>query len=156
MQITTRVLVGLFALVSRPKLINAAAPDQVGDAVEGNYLAEEKFQLTASSVKNLEELDPKHAALFYPEDEIRKRAIGLLARSKCKTFPGDARWPEDDVWTFLDRITGGALIKTVPIGASCYGSFGVYDKARCNQIVDQWSNSSLQLVSLDSCPHGHC
>ncbi|KAF5238279.1 hypothetical protein FAUST_5646 [Fusarium austroamericanum] len=151
MQITPRVLVGLFALlVSRPELINAAVPNQVGEAVEGNYLAEEKIQLTASSAKNLEELDSKHAALFYPEDEIRKRSIGLLARSKCKTFPGDARWPEDDVWKFLDRITGGALIKTVPIGASCYDSFGVKNEARCRHIVDQWSNSSLHIADPTS------
>ncbi|WXC63464.1 hypothetical protein SNK03_009285 [Fusarium graminearum] len=157
MQITPRVLVGLFALlVSRPELINAAVPNQVGEAVEGNYLAEEKIQLTASSAKDLEELDSKHAALFYPEDEKRKRGIGLLARSNCKTFPGDARWPEDDVWKFLDRIAGGALIKTVPISASCYDSFGVKNEARCRHIVDQWSNSSLQSVSLDSYPlHGH-
>ncbi|EKJ71921.1 hypothetical protein FPSE_07924 [Fusarium pseudograminearum CS3096] len=151
MQITPRVLAGLFSLlVSRLELTNAAVTDQVGETVEGNYLAEEKFQLTTASVKDLEELGFKHAKLFYPEDEIRKRSIGLLARSKCKTFPGDARWPEDDVWKFLYRITGSALIKTIPIGASCYDNLGVYSKARCRHIVDQWSNSSLHIADPTS------
>ncbi|KAM0411509.1 hypothetical protein ACHAPD_009723 [Fusarium lateritium] len=131
MQIAPRFFVGLLAvLLSRPKLTNAAVPGQVGEAVEGKYLAEEKFQLTASSVGDLKDLESQHAPLFYPENESDRQILGLHARNKCKTFPGDSLWPSDSVWKLLDRITGGALIKTVPIGATCYNSFGVYNEAR--------------------------
>ncbi|KAG8666631.1 hypothetical protein FPOAC2_11747 [Fusarium poae] len=151
MQIAPRFFVGLFTvLASRPGLTNAALSGQIGEAVQGRYLAEEKFQLTASSVKDLDELDPQHAPLFYPESESNRQILSPQAPSKCKTFPGDALWPSDSVWKLLNLITGGALIKTVPIGASCYDSFGVYNKARCNHVTNQWSNSSLHLADPTS------
>jgi hypothetical protein len=147
------MLVGLLAvLVSRQKFANAAVSSEVGEAVQGSYLTEEKFQLTDSSVSDLSDLDSEHASLFFPENETNKRSVGLHTRRKCKTFPGDALWPSEPVWKLLDLITGGALIKTVPIGASCYDNFGVYDEARCDHLVDQWSNSSLQSVNLYSYP----
>lgn len=48
----------------------------------------------------------------------------------CKTFPSDKTWPSHDRWTALNAISGGALIKSVPPAAACYG--GEYnDAAKC-------------------------
>ncbi|XEU96104.1 hypothetical protein FSHL1_001389 [Fusarium sambucinum] len=151
MQISPRFFAGLLTvIISRLKPTNAAVPGQVGEAVEGRYLAEEKFQLTASSARDLKNLDSQHAPLFYPEIESNGQSLGLHARNKCKTFPGDSLWPSDSVWKLLNLITGGALIKTIPVGATCYNSIGVYDEARCNHIINQWSKSSLHIADPTS------
>jgi hypothetical protein len=144
MQIAPRALVGLLAfLVTQHGAVNAA-PSEVGETVKGDLLAEEKFQLTTSSLSELDKADSKHASLFFPDDKLDKRSAKALVSKKCKTFPGDKLWPSEPVWKLLDLITGGALIKTVPIGAACYDDYGVYNEARCNHVADQWTNSSLQ------------
>ncbi|KAF4973619.1 hypothetical protein FSARC_159 [Fusarium sarcochroum] len=161
MRVTCHILGGLLALlVSRNSVARAAILDgksidtnsgevqQVGEVVKGEYLSEETFQLTEGSLPALTELDSTHASLFYPESTSKRRRSGVDSSQKCKTFPGYHYWPGDSVWRLFDRITGGALIKTVPIAASCYDNFGVYDKTRCNHVVDQWSNSSLQSVGF--------
>ncbi|KAJ4122951.1 hypothetical protein NW768_009942 [Fusarium equiseti] len=146
MQIAPRVLAGLLALHG---VVNAA-PSEIGEIVKGDLLAEEKFQLTTSSLSELNKADPKHASLFFPDDKLDKRNAKALASKKCKTFPGDKLWPSEPVWKLLDLITGGALIKTVPIGAACYDDYGVYNEARCSHIADQWTNSSLHIADPSS------
>ncbi|KAF5026999.1 hypothetical protein F66182_873 [Fusarium sp. NRRL 66182] len=157
MQANIRVLGSLLALlISQNGAVQAAGVDGrddtansgTGEVVQGNYLAEEKFQLTDASLTHLADVDPEHAPLFYPENTVDKRSLGSSA--KCKNFPGDALWPSDSIWRLLDLFTGGALIKTVPIGASCYNNLGAYDKARCSHIIDQWSNSSLHIADPTS------
>lgn len=145
MRIAPRVLAGLLALlVSQHGFVNAAASGEIGETVKGSYLAEERFQLTESSLSDIKKANSEHASLFFPLQENSKRSINHLTSKKCKTFPGDALWPSQIVWKLFDLLTGGALIKAVPIGAACYDDFGVYDEARCSHIVEQWSNSSLQ------------
>jgi len=66
---------------------------------------------------------------------------------KCKVFPGDATYPNDGVWSFLNSTTShGGLIKTIPIAAPCYANspYNVYNADKCTFITNQWSNSSLQ------------
>ena len=63
--------------------------------------------------------------------------------AKCKTFPTDASWPSDALWNRLNTLTGGVLIKTIPLAAPCYP--GPYENAaKCSFVTSQWSNSSLQ------------
>jgi hypothetical protein len=148
MQITASLLGSLLALlVSQNGATYAADSEQtseVGETVKGDYLAEEKFQLTDASLPQIDEIDPDHASLFYPENASKRRSLSSRTARKCKTFPGDFLWPKEPVWKLLDLITGGALVKTVPIAASCYNNLSVYDKARCSYVVDNWSSSSLQ------------
>lgn len=68
------------------------------------------------------------------------------AATGCKTFPGDASWPSDLIWDVFDLLTGGALIKTVPLASPCYDNWGNYDAVECAYLLDQWTNSSLQYV----------
>ncbi len=80
-------------------------------------------------------------------------AQGLSASGKptpvgsCKVFPGDAAWPSQLTWAVFNLLTGGALIKTVPIGAVCYPNSGVYDAQKCAAVIDKWSISETQLVA---------
>jgi hypothetical protein len=65
----------------------------------------------------------------------------------CKVFPGDAAWPNNGVWAFLNSTTSnGGLIKTIPIAAPCYAGppYNVFNADKCTFITNQWSNSSLQ------------
>ncbi|SPJ70415.1 uncharacterized protein FTOL_00143 [Fusarium torulosum] len=65
-------------------------------------------------------------------------------------IPCDSLWPSSTIWRLFDRITGGALIKTVPIAASYYDDYGTYDKSLYSHIVEQWTNSSLHIVDPSS------
>ncbi|KAF5602541.1 isoamyl alcohol oxidase [Fusarium pseudocircinatum] len=155
MLITPSLLGSLLALlVSQSGTAYAADSEQtseVGETVKGDYLAEEAFQLTDASLPQIDEIDPDHASLFYPENvSTKRRSLSSRTATKCKTFPGDFLWPKEPVWKLLDLITGGALIKTVPIAASCYDNLGVYDKTRCSYVTDNWSNSSLHIADPTS------
>ncbi|KAI0460429.1 putative 6-hydroxy-D-nicotine oxidase [Xylaria acuta] len=59
----------------------------------------------------------------------------------CKTYPGDLLWPLQPVWKIFNLLTGGALIKTVPIGAACYKNSGHYDADKCQEILAHWNES---------------
>ena len=63
---------------------------------------------------------------------------------KCKTFPGDADYPSTITWNVLDILTGGALIKTVPLAAPCYKEWPEYNAADCGRITESWSDPHLQ------------
>jgi hypothetical protein len=74
-------------------------------------------------------------------------ASSLSARTVngCKVYPGDFWWPSKLVWTLFDKFLGGALIKTVPLAASCYSSWPEeYNAATCASITDDWTDSNLQ------------
>ncbi|KAI0476735.1 putative 6-hydroxy-D-nicotine oxidase [Xylaria cf. heliscus] len=59
----------------------------------------------------------------------------------CKTYPGDLLWPLQAVWKTFNLLTGGALIKTVPIGAACYTNSEHYDADKCADILAHWNES---------------
>lgn len=74
------------------------------------------------------------------EGQIAKRtAVG-----SCKTYPGDLLWPSRLTWSVFNLLTGGALIETVPIGAVCYPNSGVYNAAKCADIIEHWQESATQ------------
>jgi hypothetical protein len=151
MQITPSLLGSLLALlISQQSVVRATRSQrrgEVGEVVQGDYFSEEAFQLTNDSLSALDDIDAAHASLFYPENTSQRRNVASYSSRKCKTFPGDSLWPSTTVWRLFDWVTGGALIKTVPIAASCYDDYETYDKSLCNHVVDQWTNSSLQSVN---------
>ncbi|KAF4336915.1 isoamyl alcohol oxidase [Fusarium beomiforme] len=128
MQITPRILSSLLTLLVSVQAA-PSKPQEVGEYVQGDYLSEETIQLTESSLSSLDEIDPAHAPLFYPESTSKRRGNYYNAPPKCKTFPGDRNWPSSSVWKLFDLVTGGSLIKTVPIAAPCYKNLRVYDEA---------------------------
>ncbi|KAI5455599.1 hypothetical protein BGZ63DRAFT_458639 [Mariannaea sp. PMI_226] len=155
MQLNRRLLVGgvLSLLVphvaAQTIVINSEEVDatrnnvaQPSDYIPGDYLDEEKYQLTKDVLANLTNFKLSNISLLYFADSsLSKR--DLTSIPNCKTFPGDAAWPSSVIWKVLDLVTGGALIKTVPIGAACYKNSGHYNAARCSVVRSQWTNSSL-------------
>ncbi len=90
---------------------------------------------------NLTDLELSNISLFEfgNETTVEKRsAVG------CKTFPGDYFWPSPAVWKIFGFLTGGALIETVPIGAVCYPKNKYYNAAKCQNILDHWTESATQ------------
>ncbi|KAE8145761.1 hypothetical protein BDV25DRAFT_170259 [Aspergillus avenaceus] len=66
-----------------------------------------------------------------------------LGKDSCKVFPGDAAWPSSTTWSLFDRLLDGALIKTVPLAASCYSDWPQYDSDKCKVVSDNWTVSYL-------------
>jgi hypothetical protein len=62
----------------------------------------------------------------------------------CKVFPGDRQWPSQSSWSTLNNLLGGALIKNVPLAASCYTSWPQYDSDQCEKLSAQWTDSNIQ------------
>ncbi|KAJ2891700.1 FAD-binding domain-containing protein [Zalerion maritima] len=66
----------------------------------------------------------------------------------CKTFPGDAHWPEDWEWNVLNDTVGGNLIKTVPLGAPCHDPG--FENATCEYLQSQWQLPGVHMNSSSS------
>lgn len=84
-------------------------------------------------------------ALVGFENDTDSEATELSRRSGvCKTFPGDLNYPKSLIWSVFDLLLGGALIKTTPIAAPCYESSGVYDEAKCADVLNRFTTANLQ------------
>ncbi|KAK7932153.1 6-hydroxy-D-nicotine oxidase [Apiospora marii] len=125
--------------------ILAAAKATLGRAAEtmsGSWASGEaaSLQLTDAVVQNLTKLDVGIDVSFgsYENGEQGKFPA-------CKTYPGDELWPSASEWDVFDQLTGGALIKTVPIGAVCYVSHESYDAEKCQTILDGWHDSEVHV-----------
>ena len=131
----------VMGLVASVNAITKPAADVVG--TDDNTLFEfETVQLTDES---LSILDGDTAALFQFYNETDTSAdIANRAVDACKVFPGDASWPSSRTWETLNVALGNnALIKTIPLAAPCYESWG-YDQAECASLTTNWTNSYLQ------------
>lgn len=103
----------------------------------------ESLQLTRPLLANLTTLNLTDVALFdFPTSNS-------ASKKQCKVFPGDADWPSPITWKVLDILTGGALIKTVPLAAPCYSDWPEYNPAKCASITSQWSDPHLQCVPTE-------
>ncbi|KAM5354711.1 hypothetical protein ACJ41O_001358 [Fusarium nematophilum] len=121
----------------------APAWDEPVAASSRNSFVEQTPQLTDAALANLTELELSDIDVFYFEDTkaAKKRSAGT---AQCKTFPGDKFFPGKIIWKVFDLLTGGALIETVPLGAACYkGEY--YDEAKCQFLLDNWSNSTTHI-----------
>ncbi|CAG8898844.1 unnamed protein product [Penicillium egyptiacum] len=119
-----------------------------GDALVGQILSasvagaplfdSEKFQLTDLDIAKLSQRQSALVKFGCGGTNKTTRPIG-----KCKVFPGDRQWPSQSAWSALDNLLDGALIKTVPLAASCYSSWPQYDSDECERISSQWTDSHL-------------
>ena len=99
----------------------------------------ETIQLTEHVIATL---NASHAALFdfgNSSSCASKRSTG-----GCKVFPGDQAWPSNFIWELFNNYLGDALIKTVPLAASCYSSWPEYDLTKCKSVTADWTNSYMQ------------
>ncbi|ORY59448.1 uncharacterized protein BCR38DRAFT_351380 [Pseudomassariella vexata] len=130
--------------------LSTVAP--AAEVISGNsgLLDEETSQLTDAVLANLTDLSLTNISLFAFADSITSKKDRRAPSESCKTYPGDASWPNNMTWGMLDLLTGGALIKTVPIASPCYNNWGNYDAARCKYVTDKFSNVSLHLADPSS------
>lgn len=138
MKVATLVLAlaasSIAALVPRdePTATITAAASTVTANTSG-LLPFESIQLTDA------DLDPLNATLtdiFSFDNNSSSDDITSRGKTQCKTFPGDALWPQKWIWKIFDVLLGGALIETVPIAAPCYpGPYYVGLLLRSYQII---------------------
>ncbi|PQE31457.1 fad binding domain-containing protein [Rutstroemia sp. NJR-2017a WRK4] len=109
----------------------------------GSLLEYETVQLAESDLSHLN--DSMQALFTFGDATTSDASTSASARSSgtgCKVFPGDHNWPKEEVWELFNILLGGALIKTVPIAASCY--YGEhYDAAKCAYVTENWTNSTM-------------
>lgn len=120
----------------------AAAAEAVD---QSSYLPAETLQLTDAVISNLTSLSLTNISLFDFGDG-NSSTTRRTSVAECKTFLGDSEWPTDLTWDVFDLLTGGALIKTVPLASSCYHTWGNYDAEKCAYVTEQWTVSTLQYV----------
>ena len=105
------------------------------------------MQLTDAVIANLTALELSDIGLFTfadsPAVEETASLVEKRAAAVCKTYPGDALWPSEFVWTLFDILLGGALIETIPYAAPCYDDFGNFDKSKCDFLTNNWVNGSI-------------
>ncbi len=101
------------------------------------YFKWETVQLTTEVLANLTNAGFAGIDMF---DFTRKANNS----SQCRVFPGDANWPSDTAWNNLNLLTGGKLIKTVPLAAPCYQGWPQYNTTLCQDITNSWSDPHLQ------------
>lgn len=99
--------------------------------------------LTDAILAKLTDLDLEEISSFQfgDADSVEKRSHS--GHASCKTMPGDFLWPGEISWKVFNLLTGGALIKTVPIGAVCYEGEH-YDASKCAEILENWTSSDTQ------------
>ncbi|KAL2842314.1 hypothetical protein BJX68DRAFT_270759 [Aspergillus pseudodeflectus] len=124
------------ATASSPGRLASTVPDSGKD-----YFDFEAVQLLPADLKTLNESD---AALFDFDSAESQSDNSARTLRRCKVFPGDALWPSRSIWSLLDTVTGGALVKGVPRASTCY-SGPAYDAADCEYLTSQWTNSYFHL-----------
>lgn len=105
----------------------------------------ETLQLTDAVLANISFTIQTQTQLFAFGNNASGSA-NLTARGVkfCKVFPDDILWPSKRTWELLDMLLGGALVKTVPLAASCYSAWPEYDAAECEAVTSNWTNSYMQ------------
>jgi hypothetical protein len=136
----------------------AATSVPITSAAGAPLQAAETLQLTDEVVERLgsEEATSEFAKYFtFEDDDV---SSGIQARhassASCKTFPGDAAWPQDSVWEIFNVLLGGALIPTKPVAASCYDSpWGKKDAAMCSDVINNFTNPLFHHADPTSSKH---
>ncbi|KAF3390356.1 putative FAD-linked oxidoreductase [Penicillium rolfsii] len=120
--------------------VTAQLADQVSSESQAGVplFTSETLQLTDEALATVSD---NQSALFQFGNTSTLNARTL---NGCKVYPGDFWWPSRLVWNLFDTFLGGALIKTVPLAASCYSSWpDEYNAATCASITANWTNSNL-------------
>ncbi|KZM21974.1 uncharacterized protein EKO05_0005035 [Ascochyta rabiei] len=73
---------------------------------------------------------------------------GAQNNKKCLALPGDADWPNAEVWSTLNETVNGKLVATVPIGSPCHDP--TYDASACDALKAAWTNPLTHTVSSHS------
>jgi len=107
----------------------------------------EALQLTDNVVAELQSNEDvaEFASLFAFGDTDSTATRRARSTQRCKTMPGDALYPNEDVWKVFDLLSGGALEPIVPIGSPCYpkSAYNNYDAERCAYLVKNFDAEEI-------------
>ncbi|GAB1316789.1 hypothetical protein MFIFM68171_06999 [Madurella fahalii] len=82
-----------------------------------------------------------------------------VSRPRCKAFPGDPSWPDEEEWARLNRTLGGALLKPLPPASVCYRTSPNFDAEACDFLINNASRTSFYfddpLTVLTQWPQGN-
>lgn len=79
-----------------------------------------------------------------------ERSSGSTSLRSCKAVPGDAAWPSEQEWNFLNRTVGGRLIATKLLGSICHKgtpsslATGPYNETACDLLKEVYDNLETQ------------
>jgi hypothetical protein len=132
-------LIDLSATAADESNVSPAADVPAGVQMTGY----ESLQLTDDVLANLTDLQLSNISLFYFDDASDAEKRSVVSGPQCKVLPGDLFYPNKVLWKLLDILSGGALIKTVPLGSACYQGEH-YDEAKCEFLVNNWNDSDTQ------------
>ncbi|KAJ5111065.1 hypothetical protein N7532_001600 [Penicillium argentinense] len=129
---------GLVALAATGDALATVQRVSTGSTSGAAFFESETLQLTEASLSQLSENQSAWFDFAKNDSDLHTRSFG-----GCKVFPGDWLWPSEWVWRLFDELLGGALIKTVPLAASCYSSWPEYDANECETLTSEWTNSNI-------------
>ncbi len=79
--------------------------------------------------------------------------LGSCGRT-CKTGPGSADWPSEDVWSHFAQALGDKLLNVPPPGAVCHPDQPTYNNASCAKVQIEWGSQLFQSYSIVSSMFG--
>lgn len=109
----------------------------------------ETKQLTGDVIARL---TPDDVKLINFDDEAVNSTIEAKSAGFCKVFPGDADWPAQEIWERFNSLLDGSLIRTIPLAAPCYSTWGTYNKTKCLEIQSNFTNPWYQYGFSDFIP----
>ena len=65
--------------------------------------------------------------------ELSQVELRLETAPRCRYIPGDAGWPQPQLWSQLNQTVSRRLIATVPVASVCHDPN--YDEAKCNKLA---------------------
>lgn len=131
-----------FSLLAPGNALSAVSRVSSGSGSNAPLFESETLQLTDESLALLNKNQSIYFDFAKNETALSTRTFGL--GNGCKVFPGDWLWPSEWVWWLFDELLGKALIKTVPLAASCYKSWPEYDANECETLTSEWTDSNIQ------------
>lgn len=73
-----------------------------------------------------------------------------VSAQTCKVTPSDAAWPSEADWSALNTTLQGTLIKTQPIGSSCYPGNPFNSPQTCEDVEKGWGFSDFHALLPES------
>ncbi|SPO03146.1 related to isoamyl alcohol oxidase [Cephalotrichum gorgonifer] len=136
----------LLVLISALRIVsshpNRASPFPAAEKVPScshgaSFSLAERIRLTDEVVERIADTHPEYADLW----SFGNGEGSLIKSGECRSFPGDESWPSEDVWNNFNELLGeNALIRTVPLAAVCYNSWGVYDEEKCASLREEFGD----------------
>ncbi|CAG8009588.1 unnamed protein product [Penicillium salamii] len=84
---------------------------------------------------------------FFP---VAFLVLTATAKQICKVSPSDLSWPSQDAWNSLNQSIQGTLIRTAPVGSSCYSGNPFNSPENCTVVKNHWSSAAYHAAWPES------